>query len=421
MSNDASPAASAPATTTANVLDVHAGGEHIRVSLPPEPSMLITRLRSLWAHAIREDTAPSTAPITVDLTRKQLSGARRVGTRHVTHDATFTVSSHITTAVIKQLIGTRILLHAGAVVIPGVGTVLTVGPSGAGKSTATVALGAEGTYLTDELTIIDPDTLGVTAFAKPISRITAHDEANRSSELLKRDVAPTELGLTPGTAGPPPSVLLLLEREGSASTPAATASTATPSLSLSLSSEDEGAACSLLGMSDRGATATRTPVLDALHVLSAQSSSTWLVDDGLAALVRILEGCGGALTVRYREANDLASALTTITRTPPQRIDWRHIPGRTVDAPPPGLYAVTSFCDAVAVVEGVAVLRKGALVSTQGLGSLIWDTLELNGPLSHDELLMELVAILGSDPRAPQLLDEAIDYLREENLIAQGA
>lgn len=125
-------------------------------------------------------------------------------------NASFEISGLVTTAVIRQLLGTRLLLHAGAVVHPELGTVLVVGPSGAGKSTSTTALGQGATYLTDELTILDPHDRRVTAHPKPVSRVlradaepapasgTGGEHRHRASRGLGRGV-----GASPGDRGDP--------------------------------------------------------------------------------------------------------------------------------------------------------------------------------------------------------------------------
>src|SRR5699024_12216810 len=64
----------------------------------------------------------------------------------------------------------RLLLHAGAVAHPELGTLVLVGASGAGKSTASSLLGRAGAYLTDELTIITPGSFAITPYPKPVSK-----------------------------------------------------------------------------------------------------------------------------------------------------------------------------------------------------------------------------------------------------------
>lgn len=64
----------------------------------------------------------------------------------------------------------NLLFHAGAVADPAGGVAVICGPSGSGKSTLTARLVESGlAYLTDETTCIDPTTMSVTPFRKPLS------------------------------------------------------------------------------------------------------------------------------------------------------------------------------------------------------------------------------------------------------------
>lgn len=83
--------------------------------------------------------------------------------------------------VITALIGTvnlwavaaaegQLLLHSGAVADANGATTLLCGPSGSGKSTLTAALvQRDGGYVTDETTCLDPLSLRITPFRKPVS------------------------------------------------------------------------------------------------------------------------------------------------------------------------------------------------------------------------------------------------------------
>ena len=63
-----------------------------------------------------------------------------------------------------------LLLHAGAVAHPDGGTTVICGPSGSGKSTLTAVLAGRGlAYVTDETVCLDPLTLRITPYRKPVS------------------------------------------------------------------------------------------------------------------------------------------------------------------------------------------------------------------------------------------------------------
>ena len=66
--------------------------------------------------------------------------------------------------------GGNLLLHAGAVARTDGGAAVLCGASGSGKSTLTAGLVAAGwSYLTDETVCLDPQTLRITPFRRPLS------------------------------------------------------------------------------------------------------------------------------------------------------------------------------------------------------------------------------------------------------------
>ena len=63
-----------------------------------------------------------------------------------------------------------LLLHAGAVSQPDGGTAMLCGPSGSGKSTLTAVLAGRGyAYGTDETVCLDPITMRITPYRKPVA------------------------------------------------------------------------------------------------------------------------------------------------------------------------------------------------------------------------------------------------------------
>ena len=75
----------------------------------------------------------------------------------------------INAAAIEAAAGS-LLLHAGAAAAPDGGTVVLCGPSGSGKSTLTAILAGRGhAYVTDETVRLDPLTLRITPYRKPVS------------------------------------------------------------------------------------------------------------------------------------------------------------------------------------------------------------------------------------------------------------
>ena len=407
------PAPAADDRDAALRVDLRTGGIAVRLCFSPALARLAEETRALWSHALVEgdvepatdaeratDDGPSAAPLVFAAPGEDVSvhagdgAGSGVRTHRIAPDdpnASFEISGLVTTAVIRQRLGTRLLLHAGAVEHPDLGTVLVVGPSGAGKSTSTVALGQGATYLTDELTILDPHDRKVTAHPKPVSRVVRPEAdpapASGTAGRHKRDFPLAELGVRPGLTGAAPSHVLLLDQQGDAGAPVPVS-------------------------------ARRTPPGEALHVLVAQSSSTWRVTRGLARLTEMLDDVGGALTVRYTEASDLVRQLPDLVREPALRTPWRHARGRRPDAPAAGHHAVAPFADAIVFEDSVAVLTEGRLVTIDGLGALLWDVLEMDGPLTTAALLETLTSLLGDDPQAAAHMEAALSSLRDEGLLA---
>lgn len=247
-------------------VDLRTGGVVVRLCFSPALAGLAEETRALWSHALVEAGADgelakgaglaagaervtedgSSAPALVfaapgedvsghacdDADAGADSGTRVHRIAPDDPNASFEISGLETTAVIRQLLGTRLLLHAGAVVHPELGTVLVVGPSGAGKSTSTTALGQGATYLTDELTILDPHDRRVTAHPKPVSRVLRADAepaaASGTGGRRKRDFPLADLGLQPGLTGEPPSHVLILDRQDGSGEPVPVSARRTP-------------------------------------------------------------------------------------------------------------------------------------------------------------------------------------------------
>jgi hypothetical protein len=75
---------------------------------------------------------------------------------------------YLLTAAAAGRLGSNLLLHA-AVVVANSAALVVPGASGQGKSTLTTALSTSGfRYLSDELGVVDPDSLAVRPFLKPI-------------------------------------------------------------------------------------------------------------------------------------------------------------------------------------------------------------------------------------------------------------
>lgn len=363
------PGLGAPATRS---LSVRVAGLSIAMSFGPGREGLAAEAFELWRHLVAPD--PPAVP-DVELTFVTGEGPVPPGATVVAPSPTetYALSGAITRAVLTSLIGRRLLLHAGTIDTPRLGVVVLVGPSGAGKSTATARLGAEGAYLSDELTIIDPDTFEVTGYPKPVSRSIPGSRA-------KRDVSLPSLHLMPACAGGSPDLIVLLHRDrgnGSENGP--------PGLE-------------------------RMPLASALLRLIGQTSSLNRVPGGLAALARLIDSAGGALRARYHEASELAELLDHAPA--PISEWWAEVEAcrPSHDVQPRDLM-LAPFDQALALETGVLVLARREAGHLEGLLGVIWELLRVHGGLSLD-LLQDLVAEeIGPHPNAARRVRSAADRL----------
>lgn len=395
-----------PAERSETPTDVHglvldlAGGPlavQVTASSSDDASALAAELRRLWSHVVIEpDADDEIESITV---RRPL---RQPGTDE-DQDAlceaierdTYAASGLVTRAVLPRLVGTRVLLHAGTVRREDSGTTTVIGPSGAGKSTAISTLGEGAVYLSDELTILDPETFTITGYPKPVSRASAAGH--------KRDVALSELGLTPARDAGAPDHILLLSRDPQRTAPAEL---------------------------------TRCPMATAIVRITEQSSSMWLLPRPLETLARLLDSVGGALEARYSESRDLPALL----REPPAalREEWTVLdpaPGSTSEsadeesapaAQRPAADAPVSLTETVAAApfrqalftqDGVVVLREMSILHLTGLNALVWEILAESGPLTGHDVARQLVATIGEHPEAEEFTRQALDHLQADALI----
>lgn len=393
--------------TGSTTLRLRLAGVPTRLDLAPGHAPLAAELAVLWAHLLDpvDPAAPASLHRRYILPRPtgEPAPAETSRTQVIVpgEGAAYAVSGDLTRALIHHHLGRRILLHAGTVHHDHLGVLVLVGPSGAGKSTATLTLSREGRYLTDELTILDPENHQVTGYPKPISR--------RGDGAGKRDHSLAELGLIAAESAPRPGLVVLLSRDAAAS-----------------------------------ARLERVPHIEALREIIAQSSSLWQVPGALSALHALLERTGGAVRAHYREATELAALLAA--PPPPLRAeDAEELPeaepvtdplmpesastsaeidtgtetGTEVDARP-GLLTAASAAQALAIGEEILVLSERRAVQLQGLPALAYALLREAGTLREDELLTRLVAEIGEHPEAGTLLAEALGILSGQGLLHRG-
>lgn len=102
----------------------------------------------------------------------------------------YALTSTVTHAAIMALRGSRLMLHATAVQTGENAVTVFVGASGSGKTTLARTLGRRFGYVTDETVSLDPASLTVTPFPKPLCLV-------REGAPTKAVEAPDALGLVP--------------------------------------------------------------------------------------------------------------------------------------------------------------------------------------------------------------------------------
>ena len=395
------------------VLDLPGGPLALQISEPGTESAsdLTAELRRLWSHVLLDpapdgdiETLEIAAPSALPVGTENAEAARARLER-----ATYDASGRITRAVLPRLVGSRVLLHAGTVQRKDGGVTTVIGPSGAGKSTAISMLGRGEVYLSDELSIIDPDTFAITGYPKPVSRVATAGH--------KCDVALSELGLTPACTAGPPDQILLLNRDPARTAPAEL---------------------------------TRCPMATAIVRIIEQSSSMWLVPRPLETLARLLDSVGGALEAHYCEASDLPELLRDIPAARHQ--DWTVIDGTgpetsespaSIEGPELQQCAMTTgsaaapcevdgghelpaltdtvtvalFHQALLVQDGAVILREMRVVHLTGLNALVWELLVESGPMAGHDVASALIAAIGPHPQAQEFTLQALHQLGADALI----
>lgn len=388
-------------------------------------------VRLLWAPAITEAGGEPTFVVNAVIPSGEGDAAhsidRPVQLNRVGGDATYRLSGEVTMRILEHLVGSRILLHAGAVILEDLGTVITTGASGAGKSTAVTTLARGGTYLTDELTILDPTDFSITAYPKPISRV--YSEPGEPARH-KRDYALEDLGITSVCAGraPAPSHVVLVNRQVDA------AEAVVEPLSL----------------------------LEAVVILAGQSSSQWKLPSPLGTLARLITSLDGVWRATYTEASELPGALRAAVQA---RADGAGAaqalaaatayevlgpgdaaPGAVAEEPPVAggvdtaasgpaasgpapsapdipaerVWRLAPFHEALWSEGEFAVLTactEPQVVRLTGVSTTVWDLLFSSGPLSTAAIVESVVALMGEHPDADERVCAALASCAEHGVL----
>lgn len=299
------------------------------------------------------------------------------------------VVGDVTATAIDAGIGHRVMFHAAGLSDPETGrTVALVAPSGTGKTTGVAALGSQFGYVTDETVIIDPDSLAITPFPKPLSIL------GPSGQRPKTLFSPDELGLTATPQNPSLGAVVVLARD-----------------------PDHDDAPHL----------QRLTLADALGHLVPQTSSLAALDRGLATLARVMDRVGGCNLLRYREINTVGPLLEELLAAEPvqESPTWTavdlpvggHVEEITNTPTAPAGYVQRAPADDLLALPNdcLAVLVDSNFMVLQGLGPVIRGSLDQPIPLDT------LVDQLASHPEAPEgaerMVRDAVAQLAERGVL----
>jgi hypothetical protein len=296
----------------------------------------------------------------------------------------------------------QLLLHSGALASPRGEVIVVHGESGSGKTTLTAALAATGlAYLTDETVCLDPQTLQVEPFRKPLT-------VKPGSQQVLEQLRPPADRIDP-TSGNWQVDPAALEALGAVDPPAAPLF---PTLIVFPDHDPEQQGVELQPVSRARAA----------FVLGEQSSALWAVQPRpLAALQRLVD-TAPAYRATYASAFDAASVITgellggpTSASRPAADEPGETDPGSS-DPAPSGNPAPRQGVDWLAL-DGEAVLFDGThLHHLDTPGAAVWQLLD--GTRDESEVARELADRFDADP-ATVLLDveDLVRVLRARGLL----
>ena len=300
----------------------------------------------------------------------------------------------MTAAAIDAGRGRLLMFHAAALASEATGaTIVLVAPSGTGKTTATRFLARYLGYVTDETAAALPDGR-MLPFPKPLSAL------GPSGLRPKTQISPDELGLLHPPANPRLARIALLDRDRTGSLP--------------------------------GALVEKLTLREALEVLVPQTSSLSFLDRGLVRLCEALDSSGGAVRLRYAQAEHLLPVVLSLLDGATQptanpRRGWSPLSrDRTADpAPSIGMVRRIRPEDIVELLPSpgkvpsaaaeLAILHGERLTVLGGLGSTLWSALA--DWHSRQDLVDVAVAAHGPHPDAAGVVDRTLTDLSERGLV----
>lgn len=322
----------------------------------------------------------------MDLANPLMGSFDKVSTLRVADDDSGMqdLTSRITLAMIEQLVGRGVMLHAAVIGDPeSKRAVALVGVSGSGKTTASRFLGSKFAYLTDETAIISDEGF-VTPYPKPLSVIV-------DPNAPKEQQNPVEAGLNvvdPEDRGYKLTRIVLISRDEQAKEPRL----------------------------------ERVPLHEALVFLSEQSSGLAKHPEGVVSLAKLVERCGGVWRLVYSEVEDTLPLVQDLLNGGelPGADEVESLEKYTVEDHLPGVYLNgTIVIDRAPGTSAVRVgedgpfllLQDTALNELSEFAAECW--LQAEGDISYDDLYARLAEIFEGLPA--EAYDENVSAL------AQGA
>ncbi|MGN0064103.1 MAG: hypothetical protein ACI379_07650 [Nocardioides sp.] len=251
---------------------LHVEALDVLITLEVAGDELASAVRDAWRDALTEvakDDERHRRTLTVALADGAADGTDVTGAD--VRDVLHRLSPAVTIAALDARAGELVLLHAAALADPETGAAaVLVAASGTGKTTASIALGKDLVYLSDETAGIDTDGR-VARYRKPLSLV--------GEDHVKAQVAPSDLGLRLDHVDGRVKTVLHLERDpGHTGHP----------------------------------TVEHVHTVDAFALIAPQASALARTEKPLHRLADVFESTGGVKRIKYAEAATLLPLIRVL-------------------------------------------------------------------------------------------------------------